>query len=215
MSANSSRIGLKIFIALAVLAAVAVGAVFAFRPVAKVNVVKSGLQRKTVSGTVVVTAEKLSEIKSEAEGRLIESQLLAGKVVQAEETLAQIDASALDIEIKHIESELDSARQNIAVNVAVSELGWKSTEEDFKLNQRLHEQNSVSDVAFTKIERAYDGAKQARELTRLANAQQVEGLEHQLATLRLRRNQTTVKAPFIGVIARVMRAREKRDKALP
>ena len=203
MSANPSRLGLKILAVLVVTAAAAAAVWFTFRPVATVAIVKPGPATKIVPGTVVVTAEKTSEIKSEAEGRLVESQLLPGKVVKEGETLAQIDHSDIDIEIQHWESELAAMKKTIELSDATADRNWKTTEEAFKETERLHKLQSLSDVAFTQAQRAHESATQQREVTAVANARQVENLENKLQTLRLQRTRMTVTAPFDGVISQV------------
>src|SRR6185436_1820964 len=102
------------------------------------------------SGTVTVTPEKVVDITSEAEGRLAESEMAPGKTVKQGDKLAQIDPTDIKIDIKHNESELAALQDTIRLNTEKADLVWKTTEEDFKENERLHKIQSLADVPFTK-----------------------------------------------------------------
>ncbi|MBI5766593.1 MAG: efflux RND transporter periplasmic adaptor subunit [Verrucomicrobia bacterium] len=203
MSANPSRTGLKFFVTLVVLAAAGVAGWLSFRPVAKVAAVRPGAASKIVPGTVVVTPEKTLEIRSEADGRLLESELAPGKKVKEGDKLAQIDATDIDIQIKHNESELAALRKTIEINDAKAQLAWKTTEEEFKETERLYQTQSLAEVPFTKAKRTFEVQKEEIKLTKIANERQIESLENTLETLRLQRKRTTVLAPFEGEVSLV------------
>jgi RND family efflux transporter MFP subunit len=203
MSANPSRFGLKLSVVIVVLAAAGAAVWFSLRPVAKVVAVKSDLAQDIVPGAVVVTPEKTSEIRSEAEGRLIESELAPGKVVKEGEKLAQLDAADLDIQIKHTQSEIAAAKAMNEANDRKSALAWQTTEEEFKERERLHQNNVLADVPFAQEKRAFESKQQDLKLAKVANDQKVENLENTLATLQLRKKQTTITAPFDGVVSQV------------
>lgn len=203
MSANASRTGLKLLVAFIVLAGAGVGVWLSIRPVARVVAVRPGAASKIVPGTVVVTPEKTTEIRSEADGRLLSSELAPGKAVKQGDTLAQIDPKDVDIDIAHNEAELASLKKSIEINDRKAEMAWKTTEEEFAELKRMHEIKSLADVPFTKAQREFEVKKQQLELDRVANAKQVEAIEHTLATLRLQKSRTTVLAPFDGIIAQV------------
>jgi RND family efflux transporter MFP subunit len=201
MSANSSRLGLKIVVVLLVVAAVAAGAMFSFRPVAKVTTIKAGPASKIVPGTVVVTAEKLSLIMSEAEGRLVETRLAPDFEAKEGDILAQIDPTDLNIEIKHARHERETLSKNIEIERQKRETDWKTTEEDMKLAEWQHERNAVSDVAWTRMLRTFENAKQTKAQSEVAAAQSLERADHEIETRVRRLEKMTIKAPFDGVVA--------------
>jgi HlyD family secretion protein len=203
MSANASRTGLKFLVLLVVLAGAGASVWLSIRPVARVVVVRAGEAAKIVPGTVVVTPEKTTDIRSEADGRLLASELAPGKAVKQGDTLAQIDPKDVDIQITHNEAELASLRKTIEINDRKTETAWKTIEEEFAELKRLREIKSLAEVPFTKAQREFEGRKQQLELDRVSSAKQIETIEHTLATLRLQKSRTTVVAPFDGIIAQV------------
>ncbi|MEY2881033.1 MAG: hypothetical protein RLZZ15_3413 [Verrucomicrobiota bacterium] len=203
MSANPSRLGLKLLLVLLVLGAAGGVAWLSIQPVAKVAVVRSGTATKIVPGTVVVVPEKTLELKSEADGRLTESAMTPGQVVKAGDILAQVDATDLDIDIKHNQSELAATRSTIAINDAKADLLWKTAEEEFAEVERQHKLKALADVPFEKARREFEGKKEERKLTKVDNDRKIEALENKLETLALQRRRTTVKAQFDGVVDRV------------
>lgn len=201
MSANPSRLGLKILLVLAVLAAAAAVAVFTFRPVAKVAVVKSGKATNIVTGTVIVSAEKMSQIMSEAEGRLADSRLAPGVEAKEGDVLAQIDPTDLNIEIAHAKNERETLSKNIEIERQKRATDWKTTEEDMKTAEWQHERNAISEVAWTRMQRAFENAKQSKAQAEVAATQSLEKADHELETMNRRLEKMTIKAPFDGVVA--------------
>src|SRR4051812_26946793 len=108
--ANKSGILFKTILVLAVLTGAVFAGNFFLRPVALLTTVKSGRALNAVPGSVVVTAEKFLDIKSETGGRVLQSELDPGKEVKAGDLLVQIDTGDVDLEISKIKSDLSSTK---------------------------------------------------------------------------------------------------------
>jgi RND family efflux transporter MFP subunit len=203
MSANRSRLGPKIVLVFLLLAAAGVIAVFLTRPVAKVAEVSRGTAANVVSGSVVIDAARVSQITSEAAGRLIESELAPGRQVKEGEKLAQIDTTDVDLEIEHAQAELKAAKRNADIAKTVADLNWETKEEDLKEAERAFKENRLSGVEFERQQRAHEIAKQERDRAAAANADTIERLEHDLKLAERKKEKMTIVAPLAGTITEV------------
>jgi RND family efflux transporter MFP subunit len=204
MSAQNrkSRTGLKVVILLAVLVGGGLVGFGLLRPEARVAAVVAGRAVNAVPGSVTVTAEYIMELKSEADGRMLSSELDPGLKVTKGGTLVQIDSSDLQLEIERIENDFRAARARIAVGSATT-LQLATAQDLLRNGERLFTLGSMSETEIISRRRAVEAIQQQLALEKVANDLQLATFEN---TLKVKRNQlgrTTIRAPFDGVVSAV------------
>ena len=204
MSAQNrkSRTGLKVVILLAVLFGAGLVGLGLLRPEARVAAVVAGKAVNAVPGSVTVTAEYIMELKSEADGRMLSSELDPGLKVTKGGTLVQIDSSDLQLEIERIENDFRAAKARIAVGSATT-LQLATAQDLLRNGERLFALGSMSETEIISRRRAVEGIQQQLALEKVANDLQLATFEN---TLKVKRNQlerTTIRAPFDGVVSAV------------
>lgn len=204
MSAQNrkSRTGLKVVILLALLVGGGLVGFGLLRPEARVAAVVSGKAVNAVPGSVTVTAEYIMELKSEADGRMLSSELDPGLKVTKGGTLVQIDSSDLQLEIERIENDFRAAKARIAVGSATT-LQLATAQDLLRNGERLFALGSMSETEIISRRRAVEAIQQQLALEKVANDLQLATFEN---TLKVKRNQlerTTIKAPFDGVVSAV------------
>jgi RND family efflux transporter MFP subunit len=204
MSAQNrkSRTGLKVVILLALLVGGGLVGFGLLRPEARVAAVVSGKAVNAVPGSVTVTAEYIMELKSEADGRMLSSELDPGLRVAKGGTLVEIDSSDLQLEIERIENDFRAAKARIAVGSATT-LQLATAQDLLRNGERLFALGSMSETEIISRRRAVEAIQQQLALEKVANDLQLATFEN---TLKVKRNQlerTTIKAPFDGVVSAV------------
>jgi RND family efflux transporter MFP subunit len=199
----SSRLALKFFIVLLVLAVGGFVVRFTLRPIARTEAAYKGIALNAVPGSVTVQAEYIMELKSEAEGRLLTSELDPGKSVKLGQVLAQVDPADLQIEIEHLESEFEAAKKRLAIGSSIT-IELQNARDTLANSERLLNLKSFAEAEVIKQRRAIRVIEQRAALEEVNNQQLIEGLEN---TLKVRKNQLrkmTVTAPFDGVVSAVV-----------
>lgn len=204
MSANNpkSRFGLKLLVLAVGIAGAALAVSGFMRPEARVVAAKSGKAVNAVPGSVTVQAEFMMELKSEGDGRMLESKLDPGLRVGRGETLAQINPADLELEIEKIEADYQAARDRIAVGSSII-LELETARDSLRNNERLFTLGSISEAAIQQQRRAVRAIEQKLALEEVANRQLLAGYEN---TLKVKKNQLakmTITAPFDGVVSAV------------
>jgi multidrug efflux pump subunit AcrA (membrane-fusion protein) len=115
MASKSPRLALKLFVAMAILAAAGLALIYALRSVATVAIVYRSKAVDSVPGSVTVQAEYEMDLKSEYPGRIVRSELEPGKPVKTGDFLVQIDTSKLELEIEKTVSDLDAQKKRVAI----------------------------------------------------------------------------------------------------
>jgi len=205
MPAKSSTfsLGLKLVAVLVLLAAIAVAGYFSLRPVARTEAARKGIAINAVPGSVVVQAEYVMDLKSEAEGRLLTSELDPGKNVKSGEVLAQIDPADLHLEVEHLQSEFEAAKKRLAIGSSIA-IELQNARDALDQSERLKGLGSLSEAELVKQRRSFKMIEQRVALEEVNNRQLIEGLEN---TLKVKQNQLrkmTVMAPFDGVVSTVV-----------
>ncbi len=203
MPANPSRLGLKIFVFLVIVAVAAVATVGFLRPVAKVATIAKGNAANVVAASVIIEPGVVSSLASEVDGRLVESKLSPGLEVKEGETLAQLDTADVDLEIARATTEHNAAKKSIEIAKTMSDLAWKTKEEELKETRRLYDLKSVAEVDWTLKQRDVEVAKQRRLSDDAENERKLESLKNTLDSAELKRKKMTILAPFDGVVTEV------------
>ncbi len=204
MSAPNRKfsLGLKLVLLVAVLAGLGFfGARFLQRE-ARVATVVSGKAVNAVPGNVTVMAEYIMELKSEADGRMVSSELDLGLKVAKGSTLAQIDPTDLQLEIEKIESDYAAARERIEIGSA-TELELATAEDNLRSSERLFTLGNLSESEINRLRRSVRAIEQRVALERVANQQLLANYENTLKVKRTQLARTTLTAPFDGVVSAV------------
>jgi len=199
---RKSRLGLKVVLVLAVLTGAAFVVVGFLRPEARVASVVAGKAVNAVPGSVTVQAEYIMELKSEADGRMLTSELDPGLRVSKDAVLAQIDPTDLQLEIERIENDYAAAKARIEVGSAIK-LQLATAQDALRISERLFRLGSLSETELMQQRRGVEAIEQQVALEKVANDLQLATFEN---TLKVKRNQlarTTIKAPFDGVVSAV------------
>jgi len=205
MSAKSapSRLGVKLVVLTLAVMIVAFVAQSLLRPVARTEPAYKGIAINAVPGSVVVQAEYIMDLKSEAEGRLLASELDPGKKVIQGDVLVQIDPADLKLEVEHLQSEFDAAKKRLAIGSSIA-IEMQNARDALDQSERLFKLGSFSEADLTKQRRSFRVMEQRVALEEVNNKQLIEGLEN---TLKVKQNQLrkmTVIAPFDGVVSTVI-----------
>jgi len=198
-----SRIGLKLVILIVAVVVIAFVGRSLLLPVARTEPAYKGIAINAVPGSVVVRAEYIMDIKSEAEGRLLASELDPGKKVKQGEVLAQIDPADLKLEVEYLQSEFEAAKKRLAIGSSIA-IELQNARDALDQSERMFKLGSFSEADLTKQRRSFKVFEQRVALEEVNNKQLIEGLEN---TLKVKQNQLrkmTVVAPFDGVVSTVI-----------
>jgi RND family efflux transporter MFP subunit len=200
--ANKSSLGLKLLISGVLLAAIAMAVVFYLRPVAIVSTVTHGKIFNVVAGSVVVEAEQMIELKSEVAGRVLQSELKPGKIMQTGDLLVQIDTADLDLEIERQESEYRATKARFAVG-SLNELELETAKDKLAFSERQFERGNLAKTELDARRRDVKAIEQRAELEKISNQLTLESLENQLKVKQRQKDKMALKAPFDGVVASI------------
>lgn len=192
----------KILIAAAALILTATVLAVWLKPVAKVVTVTSGPAISAVPGSVAVLAEYRMQLKSEAGGRVVGSELDPGKKFSAGAMLVQIETKDLALEIERTQIEYDAAKQRIAVGSSVK-LQLDSAREGLENLERLTKEGNYPLAELEKQRRGVKQVEQSLALEDVANAQLLATYENTLQVKRRQLQKMTIVAPFDGVVSEV------------
>jgi RND family efflux transporter MFP subunit len=184
-----------------VLLVVAIG--FLTRPVALVAIVKRDKAVNAKPGSVTVQAEYQMELKSEVGGRLIRSELDPGKSVHLGDFLAQIDTGDLQLEIEHIGSEYEAAKQRIAIGSQIA-LDLANARDNLENFERMTKSGNYPEAELIKQRRLVEQIRQKYEQEQLANRQSVATFENTLKVKKRQLEKMTITAPFDGTVSDVL-----------
>ena len=172
------------------------------KPVAKVALVTKGVATNAVSGSITVQAEFQMELKSEIGGRLVKSELDPGKSVTAGTVLAQIDPGDLLLDIEKFQSDLDTAKQKIAVGSAIK-LELDTATDELENFERLTKSGNFAPGELEKQRRRVKEIQQRLALENIKDKQDIATLENALKVKRRQLDKMTIVAPFDGVVSLV------------
>jgi RND family efflux transporter MFP subunit len=201
---GSSFLWLKVLLALAVLAAIAVGVIMYLRPTAKVETVVSGDAIDAKPGSVAVKEEYSMDMKSEVSGRVLKEgyKLEVGLAVKEGDLLVHLDTGDVQLEIGQVQNEYNSAKQRISLGSEVT-YQLESAKSDFTNTERLFKMGQVSDSDYQKAHRAVQTLEQRLALEKVRNEEDLNTDENTLKTKQRDMEKMTITAPFDGVISAV------------
>jgi RND family efflux transporter MFP subunit len=201
MANNSQRLIVRVLVGLGLAGAGVYFALDYFRPVALVAPVIAGPAIKAVSGSVSVRAESPVEIKSESQGKVIESHLDHGKLVKKDDVLVQLDPRDADLQIEKNEIAFKLFKQGVESNEKKAKIDDENAKEEFQEIERQHQLGLMSDAAFKQNQRAQERAKLTRQDLKDDQQSKNDAYENELKVWKLVKERTTIRAPFDGQIA--------------
>lgn len=206
MSAKSKKsyLGLKLVVALVLVAGVVAVVALNTRPSAKVAVVTKGRAVNSVPGTVVIRAEYEQPLVSEIGGRVIERDfnLDLGKQVKKGDILCRIETADVDIDIEHIESEQDAMKRKVEAG-SLTELERQTAREALDQVERMFKLGGVSESDIAKQRRAYKAIEIRVENEKISNQAALDSYINSLKVKRRIASKMTIKAQFDGVVSAV------------
>jgi RND family efflux transporter MFP subunit len=167
-----------------------------------VALVTKGIATNAVSGSLTVQAEFQMELKSEIGGRLVKSELDPGKSVVAGTVLVQIDPGDLLLDIEKFQSDLDAAKQKIAVGSAIK-LELETATDELENFERLTKSGNFAPGELEKQRRRVKEIQQRLALESIKDKQDIATLENTLKVKRRQLDKMTITAPFDGVVSLV------------
>ncbi|MDR0901397.1 MAG: efflux RND transporter periplasmic adaptor subunit [Opitutaceae bacterium] len=172
-----------LFIALLVAGAAGWWIYYQTLPVAVMGAVRRGAAARVVPANIVVSEAFGMDIKSEAGGRVVTSNVQPGREVRAGEVLYQIDTRDLELEIERVESEHKALKARIAIGPA-TRFEVATAEENARNNTRLAGQGRVAAIELERSRRAVEQLKDRLANEEITNQQALENYE---STLKLKR----------------------------
>jgi RND family efflux transporter MFP subunit len=199
---GKSSLWLKLIVALAALAAVALGVQAYLRPTAKVEKVIDGDAVDAKPGSVVVKEAYTMQMKSAIGGRVLSKDyhLETGKAVKEGDILVRLDTSDIEIEIEQVQNELNAVKARIAVGSA-SQFALETAQSDFLNTERLFKLGQVSDSDYQIKRRAVETVKQQLALEKVRDQEDLATDENTLKSKRHMVEKMTITAPLDGVIS--------------
>lgn len=199
---SSTRLFVRLGIAVVAVIAIYFAISFAVRPQAQVAKVVPGKAIDQVPGSVVVRAEYAMPLKSEGGGRVAQSELDEGKLVKEGEFLVQLDPADLELELERIESDLQAAKAKAQLG-PLSALDLEGAKADLVNAERQFKLGSISESEFQKQQRVVSQLDKKVQLEDVQNKQSVDILENQLQTKRRQLEKMRINAWFDGKVSEV------------
>jgi len=193
------RLGWAILLIALVGAGIALGVRFALQPTVYVQAVETGTAVRSVQASVQVRARKSLLIRPESGGRLLEVRE-EGALVAAGETLAQLDARDIDLNIRNVQSQRDSRAATLAVQIRSHDREIKSGEQDLEFKRSDLEIGSISEVALRASQNELEAIRDAFEIQDIQAQREVDELGFTLEQLQNNKDRMTLEAPFAGTV---------------
>ncbi|AWI08597.1 efflux RND transporter periplasmic adaptor subunit [Ereboglobus luteus] len=188
---------------LAVAAAVGFWVYYQRLPVAVVDSVKRGTAMRVVPANILVTESFSMDIKSEAGGRILKSNVQLGQEVRAGDVLYQIDTKDLELDIERTESEYRAFKDSIALG-SPRRFEIAAAEESVKNSTRLAEQGRISQQELDRAKRALEQLKFHLANEEISNRQRLESFELSLKTKRRSLEKMAVVVANDGTISEIV-----------
>ncbi|HUJ43408.1 MAG TPA: efflux RND transporter periplasmic adaptor subunit [Opitutaceae bacterium] len=197
MPNNPSRLWLQLLAVVVVLGAAGFGVVYYLRPVAQVELVKRQPAPNAKPGSVVVLAERETDLKSEYGGRILRTLLRPGSTFKAGEPLVWLDTRELELNIAKTESDIEAQQKRIDVG---SPLDGQiaNAKDDVAAKESLFKLGSLAESDFVQAKRAVTQLEQQRNLQQIEDQQRLDVMKNTLSSLRLQLSRMVLTAPFDG-----------------
>ncbi len=201
---KKSGAGLRLIIVTVVIAVAGIVINFSLRPTAYTAAAYRKTALNQVTGSVTVREEYPQDLTSEAEGRLLSSELDPGKKVKKDEVVAQIDPTKINLEIERLESDYEAAEARIAVGSS-TKINRDNAKDALDIAEHNYQAGGVSLSEIVKQRRQFQIIEQAVALEEISNKSLIAGLKTALKVKKTERQQMTITAPFDGQVTAVFK----------
>jgi RND family efflux transporter MFP subunit len=201
---RSSRILLKLAVAVAVVAVAAIAVFRSLRPLAIVEPVISSEAIDAHTGSVTVIPEYAMELKSDSSGRLLlkDFNLKPGAEVKVGDVLGQMDTGDLMLEIERAQNDYNAAKASFEADHK-GELDLEGERVKLENYRRLNGLGSISAADLATEERAVKGLEQNLQLRKIDSQHTIATYENQIKVDKRRLEKMTIAAPFDAVVSLV------------
>ncbi len=155
-------------------------------------------------GTVTVYSERSAEVQSDVSGRVVVSRLKLATPVKAGDVLAQLDTSAVQIQIEKDENEIKVAKQKLEIGNPAVLVQLQNARDDLALQEEQLARGTVGRLVVERSRRGVEQLEQQIALDKVNLEQQVFNLETQLALNKRTLGLMTITSPIDGVVAEVI-----------
>lgn len=168
-----------------------------------VAVADRGTAVDAVPGVVQVRAERTVDLRTESEGRVVETELELGREVKAGEVLLRLD----DAELVHA---IERVRLDLQAEKAVQEIGsllrydLEEAREDLARKEDLYENGQFSRRELDAQKRQVARLEDQIALEEVREKHRLQALENELERLEDELGKMTVLAPVSGTVAEVL-----------
>lgn len=197
---------IKTLLFIAVLVAGGFYLVNSLQPVALVATVKRHVAVRSVPGTVQVVAEREMSIRSDMQGRVLESKLEDGARVSEGEVLVSLDLGDIEIQIEKVQIEIEAARLLLEQGSS-RRFDLVTVKERLTDAVRRFEAGHISRTEVEARERDLTSLEQAIDTELNAKNVQIKQYENTLKLLERNKEKMTIRAPTDGVITEVFAGR--------
>lgn len=192
---------LKLGIFLALVAVAVWAGRYYTRSLATVEAATRGRAINAVPGSVTVSAEFFTELKSEIGGKILRTAIDDGITVKEGDFLAQLDTGDLDLEIERIENEFAAHKARLAVGSSIK-LELQTAREELENYERLSKLGNFAENQVVQQRRRVQTIEQRLQLEDVANQERTDAFDNTLKVKRRQREKMTIIAPFTGVVSR-------------
>lgn len=194
---------LKMLLLVAVLVGGAVYFVSSMKPVATIAKTKRHVAVRSVPGTLQVVAEREMSIRSDLQGRVLQSNLELGATVKEGDVLMSLDLSDLEIAIEKLQIEREAA-DLILEQGSNRQFSLITLQERLEDVQRRYEAGTASTSEVEARERDITSTELAIEAELNAKKVRIAQLENELKALERKSEKMMIRAPMDGVVTEVL-----------
>jgi RND family efflux transporter MFP subunit len=170
--------------------------------VVRTEAVRKGKAVDAVTGSVTVSAEFVTPIRSAVGGLIKEARFDTGMAVKKGDFLVQIDPTDLELGIEATEDNLRTMRRRVEVG-SITKIELENAKVDLENAERAATMGTYSAMDLDRVRRNVRGIEQRLALEAVNNEASIAALENTLAVSRRQLEKMTVRSPDDGVISEV------------
>ena len=191
---------IKWIVGVLVLAAIAGGAWFFFKPQDKTAYITEPVKRDTISQTVSATGEimasQMVDVGAQASGQIKKLHVKLGQVVKKGDLIAEIDSTTQVNTLNTNKAKLETYQAQLAS----AEIALRSAEKKYKREQALWKENATSKAELETAEDTYAAAK--AQITELKSS--IKQTQIAINTAEADLGYTRITAPMDGTVVSVV-----------
>ncbi|EDY80451.1 efflux transporter, RND family, MFP subunit [Verrucomicrobiia bacterium DG1235] len=194
---------IKLFLVLAAIGAGGFYFVSSLQPMALVATAKRHVAVRSVPGTIQVVAEREMLIRSDLQGRVLESNLELGAKVSEGDVLISLDLGDIEIGIEKVKIEIEAA-ELILEQGSSRQFDLVTVKERLADAKRRFEAGIASKSEFEARQRDLTEVEQAIEAELNAKEVRIAQYKNELKLLERNKEKMSIRAPMDGVVTEVL-----------